>query len=55
MIAVKGKMIKIITDQPENFSFNEILHELNFTAMINNGLHDSLEDDVISTEEQERH
>ncbi len=51
MNAVKEKMIKIITDQPEDSSFAEILHELNFTDMVNNGLRDSLEDNVISTEE----
>ena len=51
MNAVKEKMIKIITDQPEDSSFNEILHELSFTAMVNKGLQDSLEDNVISTEE----
>ena len=51
MNIVKEKMIKIITDQPEDSSFDEILHELSFTAMVNNGLHDSLEDNVISTAE----
>ncbi len=51
MNVVKEKMIKIITDQPEDSSFDEILNELSFTAMVNNGLHDSLEDNVISTEE----
>ncbi len=48
---VKEKMIKIITDQPEDSSFDEILHELSFTAMVNSGLNDSLEDNVISTTE----
>ena len=51
MNVVKEKMIKIITDQPEDSSFNEILNELSFTAMVNNGLHDSLEGNVISTVE----
>ena len=51
MNVVKEKMIKIITDQPEDSSFDEILHELSFTAMVNNGLHDSLKDNVIPTSE----
>ena len=51
MNVVKEKMIKIITDQPEDSSFDEILQELSFTAMVNNGLLDSLENNVISTEE----
>ena len=51
MNAVKEKMIKIITDQPEDSSFDEILHELSFTVMVNNGLQDSLKDNIISTEE----
>jgi len=51
MNVVKEKMIKIITDQPEDSSFDEILNELSFTAMVNNGLRDSLEDNVISTTE----
>ena len=51
MNVVKEKMIKIITDQPEDSSFDEILHELSFTAMVNSGLHDSLKDNVMSTEE----
>ena len=51
MNVVKEKMIKIITDQPEDSSFDEILHELSFTAMVNNGLRDSLEDNVVTTED----
>ena len=51
MNTVKKQKIKIIKEQPEDSSYNEILHELNFSAMVNNGLRDSLEDTVISTEE----
>ena len=51
MNVVEEKMIKIITEQPEDSSLDEILHELSFTAMVNSGLNDSLEDNVISTEE----
>ena len=56
MNVVKEKMIKIITDQPEDSSFAKILHELSFTNMVNNGLRDSLENNVISTEKlKKRH
>ena len=55
MNVVKEKMIKIITDQPEDSSFDEILNELSFTAMVNNGLRDSLENNVISTEELKKY
>ncbi|MDA3941127.1 MAG: hypothetical protein PF693_17755 [Spirochaetia bacterium] len=51
MNEIKEKMIKIITEQPEDSSFNEILHELSFTVMVNNGLQDSLQNNVISTEQ----
>lgn len=53
MNAVKEQMIKIITEQPEDSSYDEILSELSFSAMVNNGLHDSQEDNVISTKELE--
>lgn len=37
MSAVKEQMIKIITEQPEDSSFIEILQELSISAMINKG------------------
>lgn len=49
MSAVKEQMIKIITEQPEDSSFKEILQELSFTAMINKGLEDSKNGRVTST------
>jgi len=55
MNVVKEKMIKIITDQPEDSSFAESLHELTFTDMVNNGLRDSLEGNVFSTEELKKY
>jgi len=49
MSAVKEQMIKIITEQPEDSSFKEILQELSFSAMVNRGLQDSLKGRVKST------
>lgn len=49
MSAVKEQMIKIITEQPEDSSFIEILQELSFSAMVNKGLQDSLDGKVSST------
>jgi len=51
MSTVKEQMIKIITEQPEDSSFMEILQELSFTAMINKGLKDSKNGKVTSTEQ----
>ncbi|HNZ26301.1 MAG TPA: hypothetical protein PLG34_06495 [Spirochaetota bacterium] len=41
MNAVKEKMIKIIKDQPDDSTFTDIIQELSFARMINNGLKDS--------------
>lgn len=49
MSAVKEQMIKIITEQPEDSSFVEILQELSFTVMVNKGLKDSMKGRVSST------
>jgi hypothetical protein len=41
MSIIKEKMIKIIKEQPDDSEFFEILQELNFTNMVENGLNDS--------------
>ncbi len=41
MNALKEKMIKVIKDQPDDSTFIEIIQELSFIRMINNGLNDS--------------
>ena len=50
MSSIKDKMIKIIKEQPEDSSFSEILQELSFTNMVESGLNDSKNDNVISEE-----
>ncbi len=54
MESVKNQMIKIIKDQPEDSSYEEILKELAFAKMIERGLKDSDKDRIISNEEMKR-
>ena len=53
MNTIKEQMIKIITEQPDDSSFEDILYELSFSAMVNRGLRDSQNRNVISTKELE--
>ena len=50
MSVVKERMTKVIFNQPEDASYNEILKELAFEKMINNGLEDSRTGKTISNE-----
>ena len=51
MSVVKERMTKVILEQPEDSSYEEILRELAFEQMIEQGLKDSREGKVISSEE----
>jgi len=51
MSAVKERMTEVILEQPEDSSYEEILRELAFEQMIEQGLKDSREGKVISSEE----
>ena len=51
---VKENMIKIIEEQPDDSSFDEILRELAFAEMIENGLEDSKNKRLISNEDMKR-
>ena len=51
MAAVKEAMTKIISEQPEDASYEEIMRELAFERMIEQGLDDSRKDRMISDEE----
>jgi len=48
---VKQRMVQIIEDQPEQSSFDEILRELAFAGMVENGLADVDEGRTLSHEE----
>jgi len=54
MHSTKEQMIKIIQEQPEDSSYDEILRELAFSRMIERGLADSDAGRVISNEEMKR-
>ncbi|MHB2155175.1 hypothetical protein ACX8XN_12390 [Calditrichota bacterium GD2] len=54
MSNVKEVMKKIIQEQPDDASFEEIMRELAFEGMIERGLEDSRKGRVISNEEMEQ-
>ncbi|GAB4364775.1 MAG: hypothetical protein Kow0060_21990 [Methylohalobius crimeensis] len=51
MSSVKEKLTEIIQSQPEDATFEEILRELAFERMVEQGLEDSRNARVISNEE----
>jgi predicted transcriptional regulator len=51
MASAKEQMTKIVQDQPEDSSYDEILRELAFARMIERGLEDSRAGRTISDEE----
>lgn len=54
MMSIKEKMIKIIHEQPDDSSYDEILRELAFAQMVQRGLADSDADRTISHQEMKR-
>jgi hypothetical protein len=54
MASVKEDMIRLIQEQPDDSSFEEILRELAFSRMVDRGLSDSEAGRVISHEEMSR-
>jgi len=54
MESIKEHMIKIIQEQPDDSSYQEILRELAFAKMIKQGLEDSDKGRTISNEEMNR-
>lgn len=54
MSRTKELMTRIIQEQPEDASYEEIIRELAFERMIERGLEDSRVGRVISNEEMER-
>jgi len=51
---VKEIMTKIIQDQPDDTSYEEIIRQLIFERMIERGLDDSRKGRVVSNEEMEQ-
>jgi predicted transcriptional regulator len=54
MITVKEKMTYIIQEQPDDSTYDEILRELAFSRMIDNGLKDSEAERTITNQEMGR-
>ena len=51
MFSPKEQMAKIIQEQPDDSSYDEVLRELAFARMIERGLKDSEADRTISNEQ----
>ena len=51
MASAKEEMTRIIQEQPDDSSFDEILRELTFSRMVDRGLEDSDAGRTISDEE----
>jgi predicted transcriptional regulator len=54
MQTAKDIMIKVIQEQPDDSSFDELLRELAFSKMIDRGLADSDKGIVVSHEEMKK-
>ena len=54
MATVKDELTKLIQDQPDDSSYDEILRELAFNLMVQRGLKDTDEGKTISNEEMGR-
>ena len=54
MLSAKDEMTKIIQEQPDDSSYDEILRELAFARMVERGLVDSQNNRTISNDEMAR-
>lgn len=54
MATAKDELTKLIQDQPDDSSYDELLRELAFNLMVQRGLVDSDEGKTISNEEMGR-
>ena len=54
MSSAKETIAKILDEQPDDSSYDEILRELAFARMVQRGLVDSDEDRTVSNEEFQR-
>lgn len=53
MATVKKRMTEVIQSQPDDASYEKIMHELAFERMIERGFEDSRKGRVISNDEME--
>ena len=54
MLSAKDEMTRIIQEQPDDSSYDEILRELAFARMVERGLIDSQNNRTISNDEMAR-
>jgi len=54
MSSIKERMTKIIQEQPDDYSYDEILRELAFARMVERGIKDSIENRTISNDEMKQ-
>ena len=54
MTSAKEQMLKIVQEQPDDSSYDEILRELAFARMVDRGLADSQTGRTVSDEEMSR-
>ena len=54
MLSAKDEMTKIIQEQPDDSSYDEILRELAFARMVERGLVDAQNNRTISNDEMAR-
>ena len=54
MPSAKEQMVRIVQEQPDDSSYDEILRELAFARMVDRGLADSQTDRTVSDEEMSR-
>jgi len=54
MLSAKDEMTRIIQEQPDDSSYDEILRELAFARMVERGLVDSQNNRTISNDEMAR-
>ena len=54
MNSIKERMTKIIQEQPDDSSYDEILRELAFDQMVDRGLSDSDANRTVTNEEMKR-
>jgi hypothetical protein len=54
MATAKEKLAEILEQQPDDSSYNELVREIAFSAMVQQGLSDSDIDKVISNDEMHK-
>lgn len=54
MTTVKEKIVRLVNEQPDDSTYDEILRELAFARMIERGLDDSREGRTISDDEMRK-